>query len=149
MLLISTSVSSCNDPDQPAATDTASVIETTSSVKQKDSIVDEKTPHQKNTDTQNKHEITIKKPATGTPKPALKLSIEDIEDTLETEDVGTDFDQYIDLYDVHQTQILTRKQKDDGIKLSGKLFTDREMLDTGEYLYSVDGVQLNIEGSFK
>ena len=36
-----------------------------------------------------------------------------------------------------------------GINLSGKLFTDDEKLETKDYLKSVDGLQINIEGNFR
>lgn len=36
-----------------------------------------------------------------------------------------------------------------GINLSGKLFTDDDKLESKDYLNSVDGLQINIEGRFR
>ena len=37
---------------------------------------------------------------------------------------------------------------DPGINLSGKVFTDEDKLENKDYLNSLDGVQINIKGSF-
>ena len=36
-----------------------------------------------------------------------------------------------------------------GINLNGKLFTDDDKLETKDYLNSIDGLQINIEGRFR
>lgn len=43
---------------------------------------------------------------------------------------------------------LSKNKIEPKINLSGKLFTDEDKLENKEYLKSVDGVQINIEGSF-
>jgi hypothetical protein len=41
-----------------------------------------------------------------------------------------------------------KNNADPGINLSGKVFTDDNKLENKDYLNSVDGVQINIKGSF-
>ena len=44
---------------------------------------------------------------------------------------------------------LSKDQTKSSIDISGKLFTDDEKLENKEYLDSVEGVQINIEGEFE
>jgi hypothetical protein len=45
-------------------------------------------------------------------------------------------------------ETLSKNKAEPKINLSGKLFTDEDKVENKEYLKSVDGVQINIEGSF-
>jgi hypothetical protein len=43
---------------------------------------------------------------------------------------------------------LSKSHREDDIRLTGNLLTDEDKLDEEEYLDSVDGLQINIKGSF-
>jgi len=45
-------------------------------------------------------------------------------------------------------ETLSKNKAEPKINLSGKLFTDEDKVENKEYLKSVDGMQINIEGSF-
>ena len=44
---------------------------------------------------------------------------------------------------------LSKDQTEANIDISGKLLTDAEKLENKEYIDAVEGVQINVEGSFK
>lgn len=136
-LFSSALVSSCSDTAQPTNTGTKSTVEQIHAIPQI------------NTPSQRPDQITIQRNTAVTPKPALNLSIKNIADAQDIRESDAGINQQFTNGPDSQTQRLTSKQKNDGIKLSGKLFTDQEMIDTGEYLHSIDGLQLNIEGNFR
>ena len=45
--------------------------------------------------------------------------------------------------------ILNKDQKESDVNVSGKLLTNEEKIDNKEYLDSIEGLQINIEGSFQ
>ena len=83
-------------------------------------------------------------------RPALNLSIENV--PLDNQESDKDIfnedkeptDTQSELFDT-----LNRKQTESDINLSGKVLTDEEKIDNEEYLDSIDGLQINIEGSFE
>jgi len=89
------------------------------------------------------------KPTTVKARPAINLSIDDMH-----------IDHHIDDDNFLNTgkeptkknntlfEILGKNQIERKINLSGKLLTDEDKVENKEYLESVDGVQINIEGSF-
>jgi len=84
------------------------------------------------------------------PLPALNLSV----DNLSIDHQGKDDDIFnIDKKptETHSDlfETLSKDQTEPGINVSGKLLTDEEKLDNKEYLDSVEGLQINIEGSFQ
>lgn len=91
----------------------------------------------------------IQKTSTVITRPALKLTI----DNFTAEQVSND-DAIIkkDKEPAEETdalfKTLSKNQIEPRVNLSGKLLTDENKLDNKEYLDSVDGVQINIEGSF-
>jgi len=130
ILFISVLVTSCNESAQTTNTDTAATIEQATIVKKVEKIAMQKTTAPR-------------------PKTALKLSISDIEDTPDTDEVNVTTNQNVTNELELQAQKLTSKHKDDGIKFSGKLLTDEVKVANREYLNSVDGAMLNIKGSFR
>lgn len=82
-------------------------------------------------------------------RPALNLSIRDLTDSGTDGESTTDANRYFPGSTEQQADMLTAKKADDGIKLSGKIFTDQTMIDNKQYLDSVDGIQVNIEGNFR
>jgi len=84
------------------------------------------------------------------PKPALNLSV----DNLSIDHQGKNDDIFnIDKEPTKAHSVtfetLTRDKKEPGINVSGKLLTDEEKIDNKEYLDSVEGLQINIEGNFQ
>ena len=92
---------------------------------------------------------STQKAASDAPGAALNLSIRDIADIQSESDTGVEADHSYTMMPGSQDKTLTSKKDEDGIKLSGKLFTDQAMIDSKDYLNSVDGVKLNIEGKFR
>ena len=43
---------------------------------------------------------------------------------------------------------LSRKQPEHSLILSGKLLTDKNVDETNDFLKSVNGIQINVQGSF-
>ena len=83
-------------------------------------------------------------------RPPLNLSINDISIDHQGNDddiLNIDKEPKETLSDTFST--LSRNQAEPDISFSGKIFTDEEKLENKEYLDSIDGVQINIEGSFK
>jgi PBP1b-binding outer membrane lipoprotein LpoB len=81
--------------------------------------------------------------------PALNLSIETISIDLQknNKDIFNGDKKPIDTHS-ETFIILNRDQSESNTKLSGTMFTDQEKIDNEEYLDSLDGVQINVEGSF-
>jgi hypothetical protein len=78
----------------------------------------------------------------------LNLTIDSDLDNQEDGAINFDADErFIDEANPLADQ-LNHKNANAGVKLSGKLFTDDTKLENREYLDSVNGLQLNIEGSF-
>lgn len=91
----------------------------------------------------------IHKTSTVITRPALNLSI----DNFTAEQVSND--GAIINKDKEATEetdalfkTLSKNQIESRVNLSGKLLTDENKLENKEYLDSVDGVQINIEGNF-
>ena len=83
-------------------------------------------------------------------RPALNLSMDNIllDQQKNNEDIfNKDKEPTETQSELFET--LNRNQKKSDINLSGKLLTDEEKIDNKEYLDSVEGLQINIEGSFK
>jgi len=82
--------------------------------------------------------------------PALKLSVDDItiDHQINDDDILNSNNQPAETQS-ELFEILNRDQTESDINLSGKVLTDEEKIDKKEYLDSVDGVQINIEGSFE
>lgn len=80
---------------------------------------------------------------------ALNLSIDSISVDQQRNDDNT-FDEDIALKENNSAlfETLSRNKVDDEINVSGKLITDENKLANKEYLDSIDGLQINIEGSF-
>ena len=82
-------------------------------------------------------------------RPALNLSIDNISvDQQRNDDNTFDKDKALKENNSALFETLSRNKVDDDINVSGKLFTDENKLASKEYLDSVDGIQINIEGSF-
>ena len=84
------------------------------------------------------------------PRQALNLSI----DNIAIDNHGNDddiFDLAKDSAEIRSDtfETLSRDQTKPDIDLSGKLLTDEEKIDNKEYLDSIDGLRINIEGSFQ
>ena len=84
------------------------------------------------------------------PRTALNLSI----DNISIDNHGNDND----IFDLDKEpaeirsdtfETLSRGQTEPDINLNGKLLTDEEKIDNKEYLDSIDGLRINIEGSFQ
>lgn len=83
-------------------------------------------------------------------RPALNLSIDNISiDHQKNDDDIFNKDKEPTVTQSELFEILNRDQTDSDINMSGKFLTDEEKIDNKEYLDSVDGVQINIEGSFE
>lgn len=136
-------ISSCSEPEQSSHTGISPEAERVSGTEHKGTRSSEDIPAL-TTDTQNSRSQDTRAPAV---KPALNLSIENLTDNEADIENHTDAD-FADRTE-QQAQKLTRKETDDGVKLSGKLFTDKSMIDNKQYLDSVDGIQINIEGNFR
>ena len=94
-------------------------------------------------------EISLQKLATQETKPSLNLSIDNI--SIEHRNDNTDLFSIDKSHIENNTDLfnlLNKQQEKSSIKLSGKLFTDDEKLENKEYLDSVEGMQINIEGDF-
>jgi len=84
------------------------------------------------------------------PRPALNLSV----DNLSIDHQGKDENIFNLDKEPAETQsnlfeTLSKDKTEPGINVSGKLLTDEEKIDNKEYLDSVEGLQINIEGSFQ
>jgi hypothetical protein len=91
----------------------------------------------------------MQKTATVITRPALNLSIDDFTAEQESNDnaiVNKDKEPADETNALFKT--LSKNQIQPKVNLSGKLLTDDDKLENKEYLDSVDGVQINIEGSF-
>lgn len=83
-------------------------------------------------------------------RPAINLSIDNILlDHQENDNDVFNKDKEPTETQSELFETLNRDQKERDINLSGKLLTDEEKIDNKEYLDSVEGLQINIEGSFK
>jgi hypothetical protein len=90
------------------------------------------------------------KPIQQKPRPALKLSVDNI--SLDHQGNNDDiFNIEKESTETHSVtfETLTRDKKESDINVSGKLLTDEEKIDNKEYLDSIEGLQINIEGSFQ
>lgn len=83
------------------------------------------------------------------PRPTLNLSLDHISIDLQKNDKDI-FNSNKEPTEAHSEtfKILSKDQSESDTKLSGTMFTDEEKIDNEEYLDSIDGVQINIEGSF-
>ncbi|MCW8831214.1 MAG: hypothetical protein OQK32_06815 [Gammaproteobacteria bacterium] len=84
------------------------------------------------------------------PRPALDLSI----DNITTEPQQNNNALFIKENEATEAnsvlfKTLSKNRTKDKIKLSGKFLTDEEKLENSEYLDSVEGMQINIEGEFE
>lgn len=82
-------------------------------------------------------------------RPALNLSIDNI--PLDHQEKNEDLfnkDKEPTETQSELFETLNRGQTESDINVSGKLLTDEEKIDNKEYLDSVEGLQINIEGSF-
>ena len=82
-------------------------------------------------------------------RPLLNLSIDDI--SLENRKNNND----MFISDYHRTEKnsalfneLSRKQPENSLILSGELLTDKNIDETNDFLKSVNGIQINVQGSF-
>jgi hypothetical protein len=81
-------------------------------------------------------------------KPALDLSLENLADDKVDNGINLDTDQRFTEEDSPLAATLNKKKPATGVKLGGKLFTDDTKLENKQYLDSLEGVQVNIEGNF-
>jgi hypothetical protein len=83
------------------------------------------------------------------PRPALNLTVDDISIEQENQDDVFNLDK--ELTETHSDtfKTLTRDQAESNYNLNGKILTDEEKIDNKEYMDAVDGLQINIEGSFQ
>jgi len=130
IFLICLSVAACNTQEQalPIKNTTEKII-----VPQK--VAPEKTADQK--------------PATMKTRPILNLSIDNmhVDQHINDDDfLNTDKEPAENNNTLFKTP--GKNQIEPRISLSGKLFTDEEKVKNKEYLDSVDGLQINIEGNF-
>ena len=123
--LICLSIAACNTQQQTAPVKRSTEVKTTP----------EKTATQKHT--------TVKT------RPAINLSIDDMHVDYHIND-----NKYLntgkELTKNNKTLFETpgKNQIERKINLSGKLLTDEDKIENKEYIESVDGVQINIEGRF-
>ena len=90
------------------------------------------------------------KPIQQKPRPVLNLSVDNISiDHQRNDDDIFNIDKEPTQAHSVTFETLTRDKKEPNINLSGKLLTDEEKIDNKEYLDSVEGLQINIEGSFQ
>ena len=95
-------------------------------------------------------EQTTDKPTQQKTKPALNLSIENIPlDHQEGDDDILNIDKEPADTNSELFETLNRDKAESDINVSGKLLTDEEKIDNEEYLDSIEGLQINIEGSFQ
>ena len=80
--------------------------------------------------------------------PALKLTIDDITSDQDAPFADLDFDSLTASETDEPGSQMNSKKDEQRVKLSGKVFTDQTRIENKEYLQSVDGLQLNIEGKF-
>ena len=132
-------LAACDGQEQTEA------INKTTEVISKPSDIVSKTTEVKTEPEQATEESTQQKPM-----PALNLSVDNIPlDHQENDDNIFNIDK--DPTETHSVtfETLTRDKKESDINVSGKLLTDEEKIDNKEYLDSVEGLQINIEGSFQ
>lgn len=123
--LICLSVAACNPQEQTAGVNKATEITT----------VPEKT--------------AIQKPTTIKTRPVMNLSIDNMpvqhqvndDNFLNTDKKSTENNNLL-------FTKLSKNQIEPGINLSGNLITDKDKVANKDYLDSVEGMQINIEGSF-
>ena len=104
---------------------------------------------------ENKTEIkteiktTPEKITTGKTRPPLNLSIDKIPvEHKNKNDINFVKDKEHTEQNTALLKILSKDKTEANINLSGKLLTDENKLEDKEYLDSVDGIQINIEGNF-
>ena len=123
--LICLSVAACNPQQQ-----TASVIKTT--------------------EITTVNEITAKQiPTPIISRPTINLSIDSM--PVERQNNDDDFlntDKYASEKNTTLFKKLNKNQIEPRINLSGNLITDKDKVENKDYLDSVEGMQINIEGSF-
>ncbi len=103
------------------------------------------TPVDKKIEVKKVHEKTT----TQKKRPALNLSIDNLPiEHQNNEDNSLMNDKQA--IEKHSTlfKTLSKNHSESDINLSGKVLTDKSKLDNKEYLDSVDGIQINIEGGF-
>ena len=107
------------------------------------------TPIEKNTESKITPKTAPEKTTEVKVRPALKLSIDDIPVEYQNKNETIYFkDEASAEKNSALFEKLNKASTEDNINLSGKLLTDENKLDNKEYLDSVDGLQINIEGSF-
>ena len=95
-------------------------------------------------------EITAKQePTTITTRPAINLSIDSM--PVERQNNDDDFlntDKYASEKNTTLFKKLSKNQIEPRTNLSGNIITDKDKFANKDYLDSVEGMQINIEGSF-
>jgi len=84
------------------------------------------------------------------PRPALNLSVDNLSIDYQGKDeniFNLDNEPTETQSDLFET--LSKAKTESDVNVSGKLLTDEEKIDNKEYLDSVEGLQINIEGSFQ
>jgi len=95
-------------------------------------------------------EQTTDKPTPQKIKPVLNLSIDNIPlDHQEDDDDVFNIDKEPADTNSELFETLNRDKAESNVNVSGKLLTDEEKIDNEEYLDSIEGLQINIEGSFQ
>ena len=94
-------------------------------------------------------EQVIEKPIQLKPRPALNLSVDDISIDQDNRDYVFNLDKESAETNSQLFETLSRDQAESSYNLSGKILTDEEKIDNKEYLDSIEGLQINIEGNFQ
>ncbi len=130
VFLLCISVSACNKQEQNTAIEKTAVIEAAPVIPK----------HEKSAEEKNG---TVKS------RPAINLSIDDIhaDHQLQKKNFLNTERQPMENNNIPGTS--HKNKTEPGINLSGKLFTNEDKLETKDYLNSVDGLQINIEGKFR
>ena len=104
----------------------------------------------KTTEITTVNEITAKQiPTPIISRPAINLSIDSM--PVERQNNDDDFlntDKYASEKNTTLFKKLNKNQIEPRINLSGNLITDKDKVENKDYLDSVEGMQINIEGSF-
>ena len=104
----------------------------------------------KTTEVTTVNEITAKQiPAPIISRPAINLSIDSM--PVERQNNDDDFlntDKYASEKNTTLFKKLNKNQIEPRINLSGNIITDKDKVANKDYLDSVEGMQINIEGSF-
>lgn len=110
---------------------------------------DQTPPIEKNTETEITPKTAPEKTTEVKVRQALKLSIDDIPIEYQNKNENIYFkDEASEEKNSALFEKLNKSSTKDNINLSGKLLTDDTKHENKEYLDSVDGLQINIEGSF-